>query len=196
MAQTHRLPHEVETSGETERDSDAAAWLRACTARKFASIDGVPINHSGGAIFFIPAPKGFAGLDPKVQLLVATALVQYVSTRVAQMTEGESMNASVAKAMRGEDIPGANDSDAREAVYQARVAELIEAKQGALDKNASAEEKAARRASVQATADAFRERLYDKVVNEAIARGSETIAAKERKRAAKKSAAPVVEISL
>jgi hypothetical protein len=176
MAQTQHTPR-IHDASDTNADTNAdqAAWCRAAATRKYKVDDDRVWQHSGGMLFEVPAPVGFASLDPAVQPFVCQALVQHVGARIGQTAEGNVQNA-VRKAMRGEDLPRANDSDAYEAVYVAYIERLMKDRANInppakLDRGASAEEKKAREtalatynARVEKTADQYRGQLFDKAV--------------------------------
>lgn len=191
MAQTHNAPHLVDG----EINADQTAWNAAAVARKFR-VDGGKVWHytSGGMLFPIPAPQGFAALSAAVQPLFFQAVAQFIGARIGQNAEGNIADA-VVKAMTGGEIPRANDNDAYEAVYTLEIASRME-KAGvtAPDKSAPAADKVAYRDRITATANKYRDQLFAKAV--AAAKANIVRAPTDKKRTASKPKVDGVEIDL
>jgi len=200
MAQTQHTPRIHDAS---DTNDDQVAWCKAALIRKYKVDDYRVWQHSGGMLFEVPAPVGFASLDPAVQPLVCQALVQHVGARIGQTAEGNVQEA-VRKAMRGEDLPRANDSDAYEAVYVAFIEKLMADRANVkppakLTAGASADEKkayttalAAYRARVEKTAEQYRSQLFTKAIT--AAKSNIVRPETERKRRASTSGVEAVEL--
>ena len=155
---THDRPAVVaKTSADTE------AWKVACVARKYELRDGLPVCGCGGMLFTVPAPAGFAQLDPKVQPGMAQSWLQYATNRVAQIAEGnvqEKVNAATVDGV----IPSANSNNALERHFLNVIAEKIAEKIG--EAANTKEAKAEREVAINATAKKFREDRYEQYIAE------------------------------
>ena len=174
---------------QTQQHPDATAWINAARSRNFSVNGSAAEIEKDGAIATMPALEGFAGLKPEVQPLVFHAVAEYVRNRIGGGLNGQSLQQAVNDAINGVGLPNAKNNDARESVYKAMIAELIEAKMP-LPENATAAQKLERAALVTASADmeSNRKSYYEKAVSEAVAAGRVPAAARERKRTGTKKA--------
>lgn len=180
---------------------DQEAWNNAARARKYAVYDNqvwaalAPVDELP-TMFPIPPIVGFATLTPAVQALVFHAVSQFVTYRVAQNVDGESVTKAVANAIAGE-LPGVRETDARAVSYLHFVRNRVNDAIGPLPEKATEEQIAERNAIVLETASEHRGAMFDAAVNRAIERGNAVIPAKERKRRkAKPSGVAALDLSV
>lgn len=173
----------AETTTTTE-NADLTAWLETAARRKYRIADNAVWGNDGTELFIYPVIVGFSLLPSHLRDLVFSAVTQFVTYRVAQNAEGESVQAAVARALNGA-VPSAKSNDAFEAAYMAAVDRAVTTKLGELPKGASDGAKKERRKIIDDTAEAMRGAQFGAVIDRCKARGMAERSAKERKRAKK-----------
>jgi hypothetical protein len=132
MAQTQTQTHEnapVPAPNGTD-NTDQTAWCEAAKIRKYRTNDGVVYGYGSGIIVPVPAPKGFAAIEPLVQPFVFQAIMQMVMNRVVQNADGDVASKVAAVLTNGQGTPGVQSNDAFDAAYLAHIEALVEAKLG------------------------------------------------------------------
>jgi len=165
-------------------ESDAVAWCRAATARKYRVEDGQVWLADGDELAPLPAPVGFASLAKGSQVQVFHALAQFAQYRIGQNVEGRSFASALANYINGTDVPPAKNNDAFEDAYVDRVARAVEGQLGVLASNASDADKKARKEIVEHTARAMRDANFANVVALCKQNGEKPRDSKEPKRSA------------
>jgi len=165
MARTHTQDHDthptdgiagemppVAINGEDLAAHDAEAWTAAASEREYRVDGGVVWIYQDGRLSPLPALPGFALLPQAVRKLVFTSVAQFVTNRVAQTAEGD-VNAAVAAAIAGEEIPNSRDNDAYRAALRSWISDLIDLQVGPLPERATAEEKKERAKWIESEMD-------------------------------------------
>lgn len=182
QTQTHNAPHtETAPAPQNGVDADSAAWCRDATLRKYRVENGVVYVYSQGKIAPVPAPKGWAGLDSLVSPFLFQSAMQMVSNRILQNGEG-NVHETIANIMtNGRGTPSAQSNDAFDACYYDHIAALIEGLKGKLPKDASDEDKKARRALIEGNLENNHAKHFVASVKAALERGK-SVPTTEKKR--------------
>jgi hypothetical protein len=182
MAQSAVRTHDA--APELIPESDAVAWCRAATARKYRVEDGQVWLADGDELAPLPAPVGFASLAAGSQVQVFHALAQFAQYRIGQNVEGKSFAVALANYINGTDVPPAKNNDAFEDAYFERVARAVEASEGTLPADASDVDKKERKEVIEHTARAMRDANFASVIALCKRNGEQPRDSKERKRSA------------
>lgn len=111
-------------------EADVKAWCEAATTRKYRVHDNMPYSYGSEMIFPLPAPVGFASLNPGVRPLVFQAVAQFVTNRIGQTQDGNVAAKIAACLATGDGMPGAQTNDAFDSAYRDHIADLVESKLG------------------------------------------------------------------
>lgn len=189
MAQTHTQNTTHDAPLPNGASPDQTAWLAECAAIKCRTDAGEVWAYSGGKLFTVPAPAGFAELPAASRRLFAMMAMQFLPTRVGQNASG-NVSDEIAKAVAD---PSAyfstKDKDAFEAAYGDHVSDLVDNVKGwnadAIKKMSDADKKA-RAALIAASIDkpSNRDKFFESSVRAAIEAGK-NVTGKEKKRQAK-----------
>lgn len=193
MAQTHNATHDAGAASKGSPNGsaspDQAAWLAECKAIKCRTDAGETWAYSGGKLFTVPSPAGFADMPAPTRRLVAMMAMQFLPTRVGQNATGD-VSVEIAKAVNDPAtyFSTQKDKDAFEAAYGDGIADLVDAAKGWSDptKPLSKEEKAARAELISKSAErqGNRDKYFQPMVTAAIEAGR-NVTGKEKKRVAK-----------
>lgn len=133
-------------------EADGEAWREAAATRKYRVDGGQVWAFSGGKLFPVPAPQGFAGLGAAIRPLIAQSLLQFVQNRVGQKAgAGVSAVDAAIKAIAEGEVSNAQTNDAFEAAHRHGITTRIEAVKGVLPETATAAEKKERAEMIAAT---------------------------------------------
>ena len=169
-------------------DADNAAWCKAAETRKYRVSDGVVYGYGSGLIVPLPAPAGFAGIEPLVQPFMFQAWAQMMMNRVVQNGEGNVIETVAELTANGKGTPNAQSNDAFDSCYYDYIEALIEAKVGKIDSNlkgdALKKARSDRADIVEAHLKPYSEKYFALSVKEALAR-AKSVATTEKKRTPK-----------
>lgn len=141
MAQTQHTEHAQRGAGSAPQgngtepqaegtSADQLAWCAAATARKYRVHEGRVFSYGSGMIFELPAPTGFAALNPSVAPMVFQSVAQFVTNRIGQNGDG-NVQEKIANILHdGSGTPGAQTNDAFDAAYVDHIEDLITTKLG------------------------------------------------------------------
>lgn len=181
----HDAPHAASPNGSASPDQ--TAWLAECAAIKCRTDAGEVWAYSGGRLFTVPAPDGFAAMPASTRRLVAMMAMQFLPTRVGQNASGD-ISAEIAKAVGdpASFFSTQKDKDAFEAAYETGIAALVDKAKGWTVADLSKEDRAARAALIAASANkpVNREKYFQPMVTAAIEAGR-SVTGKEKKKTAK-----------
>lgn len=130
QTQTHTNAPAPVPNGGTETSADQVAWCKAAEARKYRVHDNQVWCFGSGLVVPVPAPRGFAAIEPLVAPFIFQGVMQQIRYRIMQNGDGD-VTAKVAMLMaNGQGTPNAQNNDAFEECYNEQIGALLEAKYG------------------------------------------------------------------
>lgn len=145
QSQTHVRP--VGEPDSVDPNAAQAAWIAACSARKFNVRNGKVYAYANGKLVEVYAP---AGWNADLPAWIAQAALQFATYRVVQTGEGNVQEA-VNKLMNGTSAPTPNSSHAHDAAFRDAIVDMIEERLGALPDKATVEARAERAKIIEQT---------------------------------------------
>lgn len=185
---TQAAPEASQSAPNGSASPDQTAWLAECLAIKCRTDAGEVWAYSGGKLFTVPSPAGFAAMPASTRRLFAMMAMQFLPTRVGQNASGD-ISAEIAKAVSDPStfFSTQKDKDAFESAYGDGIADLVDRAKGWDDlSKLSKEDRTARAALIAASADkpVNRDKHFQPMVTAAIEAGR-SVSGKEKRKAAK-----------